>query len=1086
MKRRPFLAVPDTESYFPIPQMEDARLLIERTVRRGEGISLVFGQAGVGKSLLLRMLRKSFDSDFDVVSLASGRLSSAKAFWQNLLHELHLPYVGADEAEMQLALVDHVKNQTSQGLLLLIDESQFLGQIPLDEIRLLLNNDDGASPLFRVVLAGTGEFEEKLTLPQFESFSQRVTTRIYLDPFTRTETFQYITWQISLSKYNEQNTPTQNKTQYQNADNNDEFIDNKSDKIDILRMDFPHSKNSESVFTDIAKDEIFRLTDGSPRQINQLCDAALQLAAQQAVGNIDEILIIAAWGKLQQINVDVEMLNKRVNKVEKTRTENYDEIIARKKNSLQLTEISSHVEYGSLDDDTKNLDVYKEQKSQPAYQVYKPPYPEDDINEFKKFNADDEIVVINDDKIVVVNEELDDESVERLISFELSTSTVESSEVLAGQANNSGEDLPVLLNRPKQIGQPVQRQLFASTFQQFLRKTDSRRFFVCFLPPVTMLPDDANSKVDNLQAICKAYYCYKKSKLKLRENNFTVDNLTGTNSIRLNFTVWHTRIVHSWIGNSSAGSIGIVTRIFMPKPIAHTGFGVEILDRIDTDQNIDPNGAEMNRESLENYGVAVLSGRSPFVRREPVYVYQTNNAAGFTNETNKDQNINVNVDVEVEECSRNIVTKIPESAIAEKNIPMPVFAVDFAEEQPLSNATLACSLKQPEHISNSADSNLQNTLQNTPEFNNEFKENNVECIAETKFVLPEIPQKNWINEDNEDEEFTKIISLWTNPNAISRNIINDQNIDELEEHSEAGNLPVSVVKLPNVRGDCFVGNGEAGPAVEISEIEAGKSVKYGEIVLNWVHEQLDIDHGFGVAYREFAVKSDTVTDTISPTTVNVPMSTDKHNTEQTSFDEHFDETVRIARSAITLDEAYRSVRKIRKDQKISLNTLLEIEQQITDAIRRITRAADKIEFVAEQTERAGQKVDDAADLAKLAGQKIDKTATIVETEIATAIPSYKDLFKQLVEFQKTVTLEVQDLRYGYEDQEYQSENNRDNNENGFLLNQSRPHDLKTYRKVGKRLSKPVSSDKIKLPTAEKRGSEIKTIDINALFQDNNE
>ncbi|MDR1053006.1 MAG: AAA family ATPase, partial [Planctomycetaceae bacterium] len=695
LKRRPFLAVPDTESYFPIPQMEDARLLIERTVRRGEGISLVFGQAGVGKSLLIRILRKSLEPDFNVASLTSGRLNNAKAFWQNLLHELHLPHIGADETEMQLTLVDHVKNQTSQGLLLLIDESQFLDQIPLDEIRLLLNTDDGSNPLFRVVLAGTSEFEEKLTLPQFDPFNQRVTTRVYLDTLSRTETFQYIAWQINTSRYSEKITSTQNKTQYTTEDD-DKSINNNSDKIDILRMDFPHNKNFESIFTDSAKDEIFRLTDGLPRQINQICDAALQLAAQQASTNIDEILIITAWGKLQQINVDadVETLNKRTNKIEKTKTESYDEIVERKKNTLRLKEISSHVEYGSLDDDTKIFDDRQEQNTQPAYHVYKPPYPEDDSIEFKKFVANTETNIIETENITVaqiaanidesddnieaadeINEtdEVDDELVEQLISFELSTSAVnfsnessdefsdeivdesfdecfdeffdESSKSLEEELTNvSCENSPALRNRSNRIGQPVQRQLFASQFQKTLQKVGVRRFFVRFLPPV-ILSNNAIDNVENLRAIYGAYYCYKKSELKLTGNNYSV----GVRSVGLKFTVWRTRIVHSWIGNLSARSVSIVTRIFNTKnytsninantdtndetteiykscfeihetehtitasqnvcsetkPIDHTGCGV--LTNSNTD--IDSNGAEMNRENLENYGTAVLSGR---------------------------------------------------------------------------------------------------------------------------------------------------------------------------------------------------------------------------------------------------------------------------------------------------------------------------------------------------------------------------------------------------------------------------------------------------------------------------------------------
>ncbi|MDR1053025.1 MAG: hypothetical protein LBL39_02520, partial [Planctomycetaceae bacterium] len=482
--------------------------------------------------------------------------------------------------------------------------------------------------------------------------------------------------------------------------------------------------------------------------------------------------------------------------------------------------------------------------------------------------------------------------------------------------------------------------------------------------------------------------------------------------------------------------------------IDHTGCGV--LTNSNTD--IDSNGAEMNRENLENYGTAVLSGRPPFVRKEPVYVYQTNVSSGFKNEFNKNQESNV----DVETRSQNIVTKIPELDVAEKNVG-----------------------------ANASNNVVDLSLENTSELNNEREEDKVESVAITEFRLPEIPRNNW-----EEEELTKIISIWTNPNTISSDITDDENENDNDDsikNTEDEKLPVSVVSLSKSSKsceNCVACDVGSSSEVAISGNAVSESIRYGEIVLEWVHEPFDDDHGFGVAYREFAAKSDSTTELVLPTTAIVPRLTNEHDATQTSFDEHFDETICVERSTITLDEAYRSIRKIQDEQQISPNTLIEAEQQIVNAIKRITRAADKIESAADQTEQAGRKVEDAADLAKLAGQKINQTATTIETEITTAIPSYKDLFKQLVDFQKTITHEVQTLKYINEDQSENYQNNNENisNENNF----SRPHDLKTYRNRNKRLSKPVSSDNLKLPTAEKRGSEIKTIDINALFQDSEE
>ncbi|MDR2172505.1 MAG: AAA family ATPase [Planctomycetaceae bacterium] len=1204
LKRRPFLAVPDTELYFPTPQMEEARLLIERTVRRGEGISLAFGQSGVGKSLLLRLLRKSLESDFDAVSLVSGRINTTKAFLQNILHDLHLPYAGVDETELRLILADYVKTQSSQGLLLLIDESQFLDQSPLDEIRLLLNTDDGSSPLFRVVLAGTGEFEEKLTLPQFEPFNQRVTTRIYLDNLSRTETFQYITWQTNVSKFNAKNSSKQNKNLSQNQtcgeqfnyDDNDNIDNNNSDNVNILRIDLPHNINSASIFTDQAKDEIYRLACGLPRQINQLCDAALQLAAQQAAANIDEILILSAWGKLQQINIDVETMNKRTNKIEKISSESYDEIIARKKNTIRLKEINSHVEYGSLDDDTKNFDAAEKQKSNTPYRVYKPPYPEDDTNELKKFNADlqenqteniivaqnttldknetiteietetenennsetknntndkinnkindelnnennneldDEINDESDDELDdetndelddELDDEIDDESddeinddlVEQLISFELSTASIE----LSGQ----GVGVNNLLAAPQNESQFLQTepdQLFVTKIPRLIQKKGARRFIVRFLAPVV------NNKVNDIRTVCTAYYCYEKPK-------------AINQGVELNFTVWRHRFVHSWMGNKSVKRTRISTKIFDAENykniIAQVNTNTTKFSKIENiSSDDDLENLDMNRESLEEYGITVLNGRPQFVRKEPVYVYQTGKNTNCVNESYKIKDKNIDADI-----STNA------AANAAANV----------ETEQQNNIAKIHNL----HI---AEETINNTKNNNQNQQDKYSANNLDNIEQknldqnittqfTQFTQPEIQQLEQINQTESETETELETEIETEAETDFIVGIHSENIDAAENETDTIKIKPQTETESETESESESDVCDAGVANIISlwsqheivnDKVSGGDDYYGGIVLNWVNEPFDGDCGFGVAYREFVSKNDeteleqvtkisllnpddndnvavvNVGDTDCGDDDNVKINIDvkindnaKTNVKdaaafgcgsgvnlrrgQTSFDEHFDEAVYVRRSTITLDEVYQSVRKFKSDPQGSCEAILNVERQIAEAVRRIIAAANKIEFVAEQAEDAGRKVSDAADLTMIAGQKIEQTATNVEVEVKAVIPNYKDLFKQLSDFQKEVSHEIQRLRYKEESPTVDKQNKitQDNNKNNYkdndkitviddgnnLLNQSSPHGLKTYRHVGKRLSKPTTQENI-TPTAEIRNNELKTIDIKSLF-----
>jgi len=329
--RRPFLAVPDTDHFFSTDSINETRQTVERVVRRGEGIALIFGESGTGKTLLLRMLRKTLDVEYTVSLLFNGRLETPKAFLQQVLFDLRLPFANADETELRLALWDFARQESTSGFVLLIDDAQYLGGAVLEEIRLLTNCDDGAAPFFRVVLAGTPDLEEKLTNPTLDAFNQRVVSRSYLDTMTREETTNYVSWQTNVSRLR-RNEPEQ--------------------LGEFRRLDGPHGTKSESIFTDGAKRLIYQLTDGLPRLINQLCDTAMVLAAERILHSVDESLIQTAWTHLQQIPDKPSVSPSDVSEpVDDGRpAETLDELLARKKATLVLKEFDSSIEFGTLED----------------------------------------------------------------------------------------------------------------------------------------------------------------------------------------------------------------------------------------------------------------------------------------------------------------------------------------------------------------------------------------------------------------------------------------------------------------------------------------------------------------------------------------------------------------------------------------------------------------------------------------------------------------------------------------------------------------------------------------------------------------
>ena len=258
---RPFASVPRADWYFPGKTIEVARNTLVRCIDRTEGVGIVVGPSGTGKTLLVQALAEQFRESLNVVLLSSGRLSTRRALFQVILFGLGQPYRGMDEGELRLAMVDYLtfREERPQGMLLLVDEAHTLPLRLLDEIRMITNLVADSQPRTRLVLAGNSALEERFASPKLESFSQRIVARCYLEPFGRDETEEYVRHQLEMA-----------------------------------------GQTSE-VFSCEACTAVSQATNGIPRLINQLCDHCLLLACAAGQKHVGREVVEEAWADLQQL-----------------------------------------------------------------------------------------------------------------------------------------------------------------------------------------------------------------------------------------------------------------------------------------------------------------------------------------------------------------------------------------------------------------------------------------------------------------------------------------------------------------------------------------------------------------------------------------------------------------------------------------------------------------------------------------------------------------------------------------------------------------------------------------------------------------
>ena len=256
---RPFLAAPRPSFYFPANVVESAREELERGVRRAEGVGVVIGQAGTGKSLLLAKLADDLRDDFDVAFLSGARICTRRALWQSVLADIGESYRGLEEGDLRMSVIERVRGlaATCSGLVVLVDEAQTLPTRLVEELR-LLSTVQTPMPAVHLVFAGTRELEERLANPKLESLSQRIVVRTVLEPLDHAETCSYV------------------RSQCRQAG-----------------LDW------ESRFETGCDDALFSITDGVPRLINQICDHALLAAGETK--RLRPADIEAAWREIQRL-----------------------------------------------------------------------------------------------------------------------------------------------------------------------------------------------------------------------------------------------------------------------------------------------------------------------------------------------------------------------------------------------------------------------------------------------------------------------------------------------------------------------------------------------------------------------------------------------------------------------------------------------------------------------------------------------------------------------------------------------------------------------------------------------------------------
>ena len=202
LRERPFDLTSDSRYLFLTPSHRECLSSLEYGLSANTGGTVLIGEAGTGKTTLIRAMLESIDwRRTKAVYLNNPTLTRSELF-EFLAREFQLPPdTHLSKTRLISALERALLSLRRQNVCaaLIIDEAQSLPHELLEEIRLLANIETSREKLVPIVLVGQPELGERLNHASLRQLKQRIGLRCQLRPLNLVETGAYITSRISIA-----------------------------------------------------------------------------------------------------------------------------------------------------------------------------------------------------------------------------------------------------------------------------------------------------------------------------------------------------------------------------------------------------------------------------------------------------------------------------------------------------------------------------------------------------------------------------------------------------------------------------------------------------------------------------------------------------------------------------------------------------------------------------------------------------------------------------------------------------------------------------------------------------------------------
>jgi len=196
----PFSLSPDPRFFFLSGQHKTALAKITYTTEQRQGLSVVYGDVGVGKTTIARRIYQIYNdnNDYEASYLPMPIFPSEFQLLKAICSEFGLSPKRSKYAQIEL-LNAHLIDIWRQGqnALLIIDEAQALVGQQFELIRQLLNFESNTQKLIQIIMIGQNELRNKLRLKK--PLRSRIATRSTIEPLDLRDTRDMINFRVMVA-----------------------------------------------------------------------------------------------------------------------------------------------------------------------------------------------------------------------------------------------------------------------------------------------------------------------------------------------------------------------------------------------------------------------------------------------------------------------------------------------------------------------------------------------------------------------------------------------------------------------------------------------------------------------------------------------------------------------------------------------------------------------------------------------------------------------------------------------------------------------------------------------------------------------